>query len=181
MRHADLQRLLRGVTNNNPEVLPNFNPRANEKRRMLRHLGMERAPGELLDDVPVIAVPVALGPHLAFFNRKLTAALFYRQTKQIMTRDHVVMGHWFQSQDPSLQSILETLGPAWSEKFSGQRANLEFGDQLSVIIAGSAAPAVFSYIVQFGSSLCFWGGGGVPTGAEVPENWKAYRPIYEGL
>ena len=35
MRTADLQRLLRGVTNNNPEVLPDFNPSANMKRKML--------------------------------------------------------------------------------------------------------------------------------------------------
>ena len=148
---------------------------------MLNHLGMERPRGELLEDVPVIAVPTALGPHLSFFQRKLSAALFYRQTSQIMTPEHIVMGHWFQSQDPSLHAVLETLAPAWSKKFQGHRTNLEFGDQLSVIVADSSAPAVFSYIVQFGSSLCFWGGGGTPTGNEIPENWQPYRPIREGI
>ena len=181
MRDADLRRLYRGVHNNHPEVLPKLFPSANEKRRMLQHLGITRAPGELLEDVPVMAVPVALGPHLSYFNRKLAAAMFYRQTSQILTNDYVTMGHWFQSQDPSLASVLETLGPAWSHKFQGKRKNLEFGDQLSVIVASASAPAVMSYVVQFGSSLCFWGGAGLPTGEEKTENWTPYRPIHQGI
>jgi hypothetical protein len=181
LREADLQRLLRGVQNNHPEVMPDLNPSPNEKRRMMRHLGIERQRGEFLEEVPVLAVPPAVVPHFEYFNRKLAAALFYRQTGQILSGDQIVMSHWFQSQDPSLASVLETLAPAWSHKLQGQRNNLQFGDQLSVILAAASAPTVMSYIVQFGSSLCFWGGAGTPTGEERPENWKAYRPLREGI
>lgn len=181
MRTADIQRLVSGVKNNNPEVFPDLFPSANEKRKMLAHLGVARQAGEFLDEVPVIAVPIALGPHLEFFNRKLAAALFYQQTGQILTKAHVVMSHWFQSQDPSLSSVVDALSPAWSHKFLGQRPNLDFGDQLSIVVAAGAMPQVFSYIVQFSTSLCFWGGAGIPQETKLKDTWKPYRPIKDGI
>lgn len=181
IRSADLQRLVRGVKNNNPEVFPDLFPSANEKRKMLECLGISRQSGVFLEDEPVIEVPAALGVHLDFFNRKLAAALFYRQTGQVLNKDHVVMSRWFQSQDPSLFDVIDALSPAWSHKYLGQRPNLNFGDQLSIVLAAGAMPDVFSYIVQFSTSLCFWGGAGIPQDIEIQKTWKPYRPIRDGI
>ena len=180
-RDADVQRLLNGVKNNNLEAFPDLFPSANEKRKLLTRLGIKRQRGELLEEEPVVTVPTALGPHMDFFNRKLAAALFYKQTGQILTPRHIVMGRWFQSQDSSLSSVLDTLAPAWSHTFVGRRSNLDFGDQLSVILAAGAMPEVFSYLVQFSTSLCFWGGAGIPRDEKLHNNWKPYRPIKDGV
>lgn len=180
-RDADVQRLMSGVKNNNPEAFPDLFPSANEKREMLARLGIRRQPGELLFDEPVVKVPATVGSHMDFFNRKLAAALFYKQSGQILTTKHIVMGRWFQSQDGSANSLIKALDPAWSHKFVGQRPNLDFGDQLSIKIAAGAMPEVFSYTVQFSTSICFWGGAGVPQDEKLHSNWKPYRAIKDGI
>lgn len=181
MRTADLQRLLQGVTNNNPDLVPRINAGANEKRRMLAHLGVRRPPGEFLEDVPIMAVPVGAGAHLDFFNRKLSAAIYYRITGEIITPGHLVMSRWMQTQDDTLEEILKTLGPAWTESFQGARTNLDFGDQLSGVVAAGLLPQVLTYVVQFGTSLCFWGGVGLPREDAEEAHWRPYRPMSAGI
>ena len=180
IREDDLQRLARGVLNNHPDLFPKLDIPANEKRKMLAHIGVQREPGSFLADEPVMAVPTGLDTHFSFFARKLSAAIYYRATGLTLTENHLTMSRWFQSQDPLLKEVLDTLGPVWSQKMLGRRSNIDFGDQLSIIIASGSAPEVLTYVVQFGTSLCFWGGAGLPNEAQLRDTWKPYRPIKFG-
>ncbi|WGM47849.1 hypothetical protein KOAAANKH_02734 [Brevundimonas sp. NIBR10] len=180
-READIQRLTAGIRNNAPEVFPKLDQSAAEKRRMMADLGIQRTPGVFLSDEPVLPIPAGIDRHFEYFARKLTAALFYRNNGRSLTESHFVMNQWFQTQSGTLADVLETLAPVWNRTLIGSRPNLDFGDQLSIVIGTAHDSDVFTYVAQFGTSLCFWGGAGKPENEEQHPGWKSYRPIKDGI
>jgi hypothetical protein len=106
-READLNRLLKGLKNNHPDLMPRVQLSAIEKRRMLRHVGHRIEPGMFLEDVPIMAMPKGIDPHIQFFARKLTAAVFYKLHGRPVTPEHQWMCRWFPSYDKALDDLLE--------------------------------------------------------------------------
>lgn len=180
-READLAKLMSGVRNNYPALFPVVSPSANEERRMLRHLGQEKPRDMFLEDVPVAAMPVGVEPHFRYFARKLTAAVFYRLQGSPLTSSHFWMCRWFPSYDESLDDVISTFAGKWNHLIVGARANVDFGDQFSVLAATARDDDVTTFIAQFGTSLCFWCSAGKPQREELRSSWESYTPIKEGM
>lgn len=180
-READLARLLSGLKNNHPDLMPRVHLPAIEKRKMLRHVGHQIEPKTFLDDVPIMAMPKGIDRHVQFFARKLTAAVFYKLHGFPVTPEHRWMCRWFPSYDNALDDLLEEFKEMWNHLIVGSRSNIDFGDQFSVIAATSKNDDVISFIAQFGTSLCFWCGVGKPPHEEIKNTWESYRPIKFGM
>lgn len=161
--------------------MPRVQLSAIEKRRMLRHVGYRIEPGTFLEDVPIMAMPKGIDPHIQFFARKLTAAVFYKLHGRPVTPEHRWMCRWFPSYDKALDDLLEEFKGMWNHLIVGSRNNIDFGDQFSVIAATSRDDDVVSFIAQFGTSLCFWCGVGKPTREEIKHSWENYRAIKFGM
>ncbi|MEX7044720.1 hypothetical protein AB2C71_32390, partial [Pseudomonas aeruginosa] len=70
-------KLARGVRNNNPELLPKMELRANLARQHFREKGLTLAPGEAYGDKPIATLPEGNRAAFELFARRLTCALFY--------------------------------------------------------------------------------------------------------
>jgi hypothetical protein len=87
IRDRDLERILYGIRNNLPELLPDLNPSTNEKRRALRAMGIEKPQGVTYADLPMVGMSERVFEHVRSALRKLTCALFYKHIDRILPPD----------------------------------------------------------------------------------------------
>lgn len=84
------KRLVGGVRNNVVDALPVVDISPNDKRRMLRQVGLQKDPGTNLADVPIAGLPSAAIAIMERHFRKLGLALYYRELKAIAPPDSLV-------------------------------------------------------------------------------------------
>lgn len=87
---AHLNKLIRGVHNNNPDMLPIIGLSTREKRRYLQENEIKLADGAAISELPLARVPGGTQRAFHHFMRKLTCALFYRVAGHPLPLDHVV-------------------------------------------------------------------------------------------
>lgn len=151
----DLERLLTGVGNNLPHLLPKIDLTSRQKRASLRELGLEKPRGVFAADLPFAAIPAAVHRHIERYARKIACALFYREMGRPAGATHEVWAIWGQGAD-------RTRMDAWSEfrritpmVVLGQRRNFDFGDRFGYRCNKTEPPQsdVFAVIAQFGAGL----------------------------
>lgn len=150
---GDASRLLRGLINNAPALVPKLNLPASAKRQALREYGLDVPRGEFLDDVPLAGVPKEFHAAATIVGRKLALATYYRELAVIANTDCKVMIQWSQLQIPAganLQSRLEKVMP---NQTVGQRVNTDIGDQFSYAWAFNETEQLFAICAQFCGAL----------------------------
>lgn len=98
---------IRGLINNYPEALPKFELTANEKRRKLRSMGIERQPGNFLSDFGIFKTTPDLERSMNIAIRKLTCATYYKEVGKPLTTQHTVTGTWLQGNDAKRAPLLQ--------------------------------------------------------------------------
>ncbi|CAN7540025.1 hypothetical protein LJR234_003992 [Mesorhizobium amorphae] len=77
---GQFEKLVRGVQNNAPALMPKMDLSANYKRRASKRIGYVRGPGESYADAPIVELPDKNRDAFRVFARHLTCALYYRHT-----------------------------------------------------------------------------------------------------
>ncbi|MFN7535426.1 MAG: hypothetical protein ACK5QD_10855 [Brevundimonas sp.] len=150
-RHTE--KLIRGVRNNYPDLMPDANLTATEKRRVLRNFGWERARGAFLDEVPMVGIPDLVAQHMAMNARKLLAALFYRHTGNALNEESGVVSGWSQQGLPGVDEAHNVLAGGMPQLVIGARVNTTIGDQFSYRWGRNDPESLFGYAAEFGSGL----------------------------
>lgn len=88
--HRQWQKLLEGVRNNQPQHLPTVDLSANDKRKILVDLGIDKEPGSAFADVPLVAIPVGVRATIERWLRKMLLAIYYREQGAIFAPSGLV-------------------------------------------------------------------------------------------
>ena len=149
------QRLIRGIRNNLPEMLPIVRLSSNEKRRAMRKMGLTLPPGTFYRELPLAAFPANSDEMIRKIAIKIGLALFYRQ------KGHSAPSHFDCCACWTPQSDLKKIA-AWKEFAAdfqgiewGSRRNIEFGNRFRYGWSEEATglPEIFMSIAEFGHSL----------------------------
>jgi len=168
--------LIRGVRNNYPDLMPDPNLPANEKRRALRHFGWERERGSFLHDIGMIAVPEGVGRHMEVNATKLLAALHYRHLGLSLTDDAGIVAGWSQQGLPGVEEARDVLFSGMPQLVVGARVNTSIGDQFAYRWGQNEAEGLFGFGAEFGTGLFLFAAAAPWSVAAGMEDWARYTP-----
>jgi hypothetical protein len=91
-------------------------------------------------------------------GEKLAHALYYREMKKILTRDHRFFASAYQIQDPHTQNITKYFKQLLPDMTMGTRPNIEtYGSRFSYKSGCMPRDDFFVFAAQFGYGLILWG------------------------
>lgn len=171
-----LSRLIEGVKNNTPHLLPDINLSANQKRKLMAEFGLRPLHGETYADQPLALVHPKVRDMQDQFARKLTCALYYKHAGSILPAEQRILTACF----PMFQGQAEienflTLFPAL--ELTG-RSNVNIGEQFAYKWGRSADGELFGFLAQFGSSHCVFG---AATGHDAHTSEQPWIPHLKDL
>ena len=91
------KRLIRGIANNMPELLPDLRLSPVEKRKALRDFGLTKPRSLSLDQIKMAAFPRNIDPVIRKAASKLALALFYKHKKKAAREDYFIGAYWTQT------------------------------------------------------------------------------------
>lgn len=169
-----IEKLIVGVRNNRPHLLPKADVTANAKRRVLKRYGWELPKGHLLDDIGLVAVPKGIDADMALNATKLLAALKYRHLNDFLTGEHGVFWGWSQQGLPGVKEAQDILLKAMPELVIGNRVNTSIGDQFAYRWGINPNEGLFAYAAGFGAGLFLFAGSAHWAKVEGMENWTRF-------
>lgn len=173
---VQLRRLIDGVRNNYPDLVPRTNLSATEKRRILQHWGWELPRGAFLDDVGLVALSKKAGPHLQMNTVKLLAALHYRHAGTTLTAQHATFTGWSQLGLPGVDEAQAQLLEGMPELVVGARTNTSIGNQFAYRWGQSPDQSLFGFAAGFGTGLFVMGAAAPLQDVENIEGWLPFQP-----
>ena len=149
------RKLLIGIANNQPNLVPKKINRPNEIRHGLRRLGLEKKPGVTLSQIPIVSLSPELNPAMRRVGDKIGLALFYRHFGKIATQTYGVCSFWAQVSDRRRIGDFSTVVKELSGLEVGARSNTQLGDRFSYRWSQQEAgePDIFIAVVKFGLGL----------------------------
>jgi hypothetical protein len=177
-RQGDLERLLIGVKNNLPDLLPDFNLPTRDKRNSLRQLGLEKPAGIFAADLPLAGIPSGVHPRMERYARKILCALYYREMGRPAGSDHKVWAIWGQGGDKARMKAWEEFVAITPLITVAQRRNFDFGHRFGYRCNKTQPPHpdLFAAIAGFGGGLAIVGSV-VHAGANLKEDDYDWMPI----
>jgi hypothetical protein len=176
------RKLIGGVRNNQPHLLPNPRLSANDKRRGLKQTGHKLPVGASLKDVSMAMIPHEFDPIVKRVTAKIGQALYYRHKGKSMPLTHRVTCHWTQASNLKQMAIFEQIAVDFTFFEKGYRPNLNFGDRFRYVwnVEEDGEPDIFGMIAQFdkGMVICamFWDGLVLADPSDEP-NWPSVKDI----
>lgn|GEM_PF-1093155 len=151
LTQRDFDRLLGGVMNNLPGLLPQGIASRQRKREALRRMGARLQPGFTLDQAPIVNVDPQIHAHFERYARKIALALFYREQKRIAKSTHRIAAAWGQASDPAFMGRSRDFYRMTPLVTIGGRPNIDIGNQFRYQCNKANDPDVFAALAEFGS------------------------------
>ena len=174
---AHVQKLIAGIRNNYPALLPRTDLSAIEKRKILRTWGWAKPDDQFLDDVGLVALPKVAAVHIAVNTVKLLAALSYRHRGLVLSSAHGVFTMWSQQGLPGVDEAQKVLFDGMPELVVGERVNTSIGDQFAYRLGYGGDPAgLFGFAAGFGAGLFIVGAAAPWDTVQDHGDWHQYEP-----
>lgn len=149
------QKLMRGLVNNLPHLANMRELSANEKRRAVRELQLERPPGPL-SEMPLLKIDGEWHKHIDRYLCKLAKALFYKHVGAPAGRDFVGWSEWTYEKIGLNRGAIEQWIQMTPIVEIGRRANVDLGDRFHYRVNHSAELGAFAAVGKFGRGLIFY-------------------------
>lgn len=169
-----LLKLIQGVRNNNPELLPRINLGANDVRRYLRDKNLSLSSGMTHGDVPLAELPIGNRAAFELFARRLTCALYYKEVGTPLPLDHFIATAWLPFADPGSADFTAKAHELFPELTMTNRRNTDIGNQFFYRWGFHSDRTLFGYAAQFAKSFFFFGASALPELYGGTENWKPH-------
>lgn len=172
--HAQFSKLITGVANNTPELLPKVGLSANAVRRHFRDKGIQLAPGMAYGEVPMAELPAGNRTAFELFARRLTCALFYKEVGFPMPLDFAIAVGWLPYADPATADFMLSINGFFPELRMTNRSNVDIGDQFVYMWGAKPDGRIFGFTAQFAKSFFFFGAAAGPELDGGTEHWKPH-------
>ena len=157
-----LERLLQGVKNNNPDLMPNVEVNARAARTHFKQQGKKLRVGETYAGTPLLVLPVGNRDAFELFARRLACALFYRQAGKPVPLDYYIATAWMDWSHPTIAGIAEQFRNFLPEITMTNRVNTNIGDQFLYLWGLQPDHSIFAFAAQFQKSFLFFGAVAAP-------------------
>ncbi|TCM19045.1 hypothetical protein EDF56_104582 [Novosphingobium sp. PhB165] len=172
---AQLGRLVLGVKNNNPTLMPNVTQDVREARRHFASKQMVLAPGLTYSEVSLLQLPAEMTKPMELFTRRLTCALYYKEIGSPLPLEFDIGTAWLPIADPKSVEVAQAAMELFPDLRTTNRRNTDIGDQFTYVWGHRADSGLFGFTAQVaGAFLVF--GACVPQGmADSVVRWKSHR------
>ena len=152
---ATSKRLISGIKNNMPNLLPDTRISANVKKRTLSEFGMPRPIGRAVSELPMAAFPTEIDPILRCVATKLGLALYYHHKGTIAPINYLTMGFWAQQMHRYTMSRWAKVAEDLTGVEIGARRNINFGNRFGYrwAVEEDGHGDIFIAISHFGKGL----------------------------
>ncbi len=145
-----INKLRQGIANNYPEALPD-----EARAYPVNRVGRIITPKAVAIAMPT---PSPLKIAIEVMGKKLTHALYYRETGRILTPEHQFFSSAYQPQRRETQELTAFLTSILPDQTVGIRRNIKpYGDRFRYSSGCKAQEDFFSFAAQFGRGIILWG------------------------
>lgn len=162
--HADpialkeLEKQMRGQAARHPELIQALMLSNREKRTILRDYGRRPAPGQLLQDVPMLTLRhPKTRKIIETCSQKLLLSLHYMHTGTILPKEGVGFLQWISNGHEISEETLDDAIKALRYRTELKRANVDLSAQFSYRFAVSTDKRTSAFMIVFGESLAIAG------------------------
>ncbi len=152
------ERLISGIANNLPSLLPNPHLGPSEKRKALRNFGLKKPTNVPLVKVPMVALPRKTDTVIRAVGVKLALALFYKHLQKCAGEQYWITADWTQTADRRTMSQWVEISQELGVVEIGNRRNTNLGNLFRYRWAKQSSTEssdIFAAICQFGEGLAF--------------------------
>lgn len=173
-----LQRLVNGVHNNNPDLLPQVTLRANLARKHFREKKLTLPPGQTYSQSPIATLPPGHGIAFKLFVRRLACALYYKEIGKPVPLEYRIAGTWVPWNEAESGNGVADAIQLFPELRVTNRRNTDIGDQFTYKWGADADGTIFGFVAQFSQSYFFIGAVAAPylhlTEREAHPGWQVH-------
>lgn len=172
---AMLAKLIQGVANNNPNLLPVMNLTARQARQHYKSTGLKLPAGMTFSEAPIAELPAGNRDVFLAFSRRLTCALYYKEVGHPLPLDFKISTGWVQVVDPSARALEKAVVDFLPEVTLPNRRNTNIGDQF-YYRWGHKPEGIFAFAAQFRSSFYIIGAAASPAMSDTEDpKWQPHR------
>jgi hypothetical protein len=171
-------KLVQGVRNNNPELLPDPQTSANEKRWFLKKIGSAIPLGQTTEDLLLARLPEGVADALAPFFAKLFCAIYYRETGKIFP-DSGAISTFFTTPEQATSAGFDELFQLVTGHRSTSRANRDLSSQFSYKFDAGEDGRVFAVLLHLRGRLFVFSGGVTDRDFEIDDQKPKWRDIFD--
>ncbi|NEU14878.1 hypothetical protein G3T14_22740 [Methylobacterium sp. BTF04] len=154
LEESAFHKKISGISNNYPGALPIFDCTANQKRSALKRMGMQRLPGQSLSDIGVFTPPAELLMAARIVIRKMTCAIYFRETGKILPREYRITGSWQQMQDTQRAPLVRYFNELLPEYRQPMRGNIRnYGMRLCYKFGYLESENFLAFVAQIGDGI----------------------------
>lgn len=129
--HTEFEKKLRGMNNNFPELLPDSNISANEKRRAFQFHNPNFRAAKTFAEEPVMRIPDAVLSAFEIFAFKVALALFWKH-HSVPAGDSIYQNcFWLNFTEQATEQVIAGANKMLPGVQLGERINTDIGNQLS--------------------------------------------------
>ena len=163
-----LAKLMQGVANNTPAMLPNEQMSLQDLHNACAAYGIPSPSSERSYRDRFVGSSVEGDRALWTFGRKLTCALYYKEIHQILPLENLIFTGWQAVTHPQIAQIIRPAINALPSLVIAGRRNIGIGDQFSYRWTADPSTNRFMFVAKFGKAL-FVRGDAVPEGFVEPD------------
>jgi hypothetical protein len=170
-----MKRLLLGVRNNTPELMPAFEMNARAARKFFKQANRTLAPGKTFAETPLLQVPEGFRSAFDLFARRLTCALYYREVGTPLPLDYFIAVAWIHWENPVAADVARRGRELFPQLTLTNRRNTNIGEQFTYLWGHKPTDNLFGYIAQFSKSFLVMGGVVGPNLHSGDERWVLHQ------
>jgi hypothetical protein len=149
----NVNKIISGMANNLPHILPNPYLGGHEKRKLLAKIGLKKPDSIFSSQIPLATIDPAANDYILRYARKIACALFYREQGRIAPSTYKVWTHWEQSSLPRAEEALTGFINMTPMLVKGERPNLDFGDRFAYRYNKADQPDILAILALFGKGI----------------------------
>jgi len=146
-------KMITGLANNLPHLLPNPFLDGRKKRDAFKRMGLRKPANVLAERLPVIEIDPELHQRIERYARKIACALYYREQERIASADHLILADWGQFNDNPFMDSSKGFIEMTPLITVGQRTNVNIGDQFVYRCNKCDDPDVLAALAGFGRGI----------------------------
>lgn len=146
-------KMISGLANNLPHLLPNPFLDGRSKRTTLRNMGLSKPTNILASELPVVEIDTELHQRIGRYGRKIICALYYREQGRIASPEHRVWANWGLYVDRNFMKASEGFINMTPLITVGKRSNTDIGDQFIYRCNKCDDPDILAVIAGFGQGV----------------------------
>ncbi|GAA0296192.1 hypothetical protein GCM10009087_02420 [Sphingomonas oligophenolica] len=168
------EKLVTGVANNNPELMPKILKGPKAARHHFRAKGLWLSPGTTFAETTILELPAEMRAAFKLFARRLTCAIFYKEVGYPLPLDWIMAVAWSPWSEPATHKAADVSNNLFPEYVLTGRRNTNIGEQFRYRWGFHPEGNLFGFAAQFSKAYLIFGCAVAPSLHKGEDGWEPH-------